>query len=125
MTEVKFMPIVTATLVPETPEGHPERIRLEFDWAGSFAQVDQPDVDRELAARACRSIDAAMVLRTNQVVIIEARPVCDSDPDSTSGCEDDECMYHPCDWCAGGGCQACGWTGHKLDEQTGEPIPAL
>ncbi len=47
--------------------------------------------------------------------------LCSSTTDT--GCDDDECGYLTCEWCNGSGCQSCGWTGHKADDESGEPIP--
>ena len=44
----------------------------------------------------------------------------------TNGCQKDDCAFVHCPWCSSGtnGCQTCGWTGHVLDEATGQPILA-
>lgn len=42
--------------------------------------------------------------------------------ESSDGCDWDDCPLGVCEWCNSAGCQSCGYTGHKLDEETGEPI---
>ena len=36
--------------------------------------------------------------------------------------EDDRDTPFVCEWCCGDGCKSCGFTGHKLDPETGEPV---
>lgn len=50
----------------------------------------------------------------------ERDPHCCSTSDDS--CNDDFCEYVACEWCNSLGCQSCGWTGHQLDPDSGEPI---